>query len=252
MIQRNAIKSWTLLSSQYKIILLGDDEGVSDVAKEFNVKHIANVECNKFGTPLLNSAFNLVKKNNKNNLLCYVNADIIFLKNFTKAIKKLPKKNFLAVGQRINLNVKQKINFENNNLIKKIKNNGKIQSPSAIDYFIFGHKSFKNLPPFAVGRVGWDNWMISEARKKKLKTIDTTEAITAVHQNHDYPAYNKDTKRKTNPEAKKNLSFIKNNACVFTIKDTSWKLTKFGLKKKWFYWWLFWKRYIKLWIKKFN
>ena len=251
-IQRNVIQSWLKLSG-CEVILVGNDKGAQKTAQEFKIKHIPEVKRNEFGTPLLNSAFALVKKHSKNNLFCYINADIILLPNFSESIKILPEKNFLAVGRRTDLDISKEIDFENNdwqnNLNEKIKNNGIPHSFAGIDYFIFNRDSFNNLPPFAVGRIGWDNWMILEARRRKMKTIDTTATITAIHQNHDYPSFNKGKKRKTNPEAKKNASFVKNKIYAYTIEDCNWKLTKNGLTKKWLYRLPFLKRYIKNMLK---
>ncbi|MCK5320165.1 hypothetical protein KAJ61_02135 [Candidatus Parcubacteria bacterium] len=251
-IQRNAIQGW-LKFNNCEVILAGNDNGVKETAQEFKIKHIPEIKCNEFGTPLLSSAFALVKKHSKNNLLCYINADIILLNNISDAIKILPEKNFLAVGRRIDLDIKKEINFKNNNwqnnLNEKIKNNGTLHFFAGIDYFIFNRDSFNNLPPFAVGRIGWDNWMILEARRKKNKIIDMTSAITAVHQNHDYPNFNKGRERKNNPEAKKNKSYIKNSAQAFTIEDANWKIDNNKLKKKWLYKWPLYKRYIKLFLK---
>jgi len=51
MIQRNAIKSWTLLPD-VEVILLGEEAGLAEAAKELGVKHISNVARNESGTPL--------------------------------------------------------------------------------------------------------------------------------------------------------------------------------------------------------
>ena len=52
MIQRNAIKSWTLLPD-VEVILLGEETGLAEAAKELGVKHIPNVARNDSGTPLI-------------------------------------------------------------------------------------------------------------------------------------------------------------------------------------------------------
>src|SRR5215208_5174352 len=45
MIQRNAIKSWTLLSeSDVEVILLGEETGLAEAARELGVKYIPNVK----------------------------------------------------------------------------------------------------------------------------------------------------------------------------------------------------------------
>ena len=244
LIQRNAIKSWKQLTGA-KIILIGNDPGVAETAQEFQVKHLPDVACNEFGTPLLDSAFALAKKNSDSDILIYANADIIFLENLASSLEKLPLENFLTVGRRIDLDVEKEINFKNADWGEKIKTAGHLHSVAGIDYFIFKKNSFANIPPFAIGRVGWDNWMIYEAHCQKMAIIDATEDITAIHQNHSYPTHN-DRDRKTNPEAKNNAALVEDRARYFTIEDANWKLTKGKLIKKRFTWWPSWKRYSKL------
>src|SRR6185437_1024202 len=56
-----------------------------------------------------------------------------------------------------------------------------------IDYFVFSRGSYGHgLPPFAVGRACWDNWMVWKALDSKLPVVDASPAVVAVHQNHDY------------------------------------------------------------------
>ena len=78
LIQRNAISSWLKLVPSKNIFLIGNDIGVSEVVKEYELVHIRDVEINEFGTPLLNSAFEIMQNISKSHLLLYVNSDIIF------------------------------------------------------------------------------------------------------------------------------------------------------------------------------
>ena len=57
-IQRNAIQSWVRLHPEIEIILFGSDEGTAEVAREFGLRHVPDVERNEFGTYLVNSVFN--------------------------------------------------------------------------------------------------------------------------------------------------------------------------------------------------
>ena len=43
-IQRNALKSWTLLHPDVEIILFGDDEGTADICRELGLQHEPHVE----------------------------------------------------------------------------------------------------------------------------------------------------------------------------------------------------------------
>ncbi len=254
-IQRNALFSWTKIPG-CQVILLGDDEGVKEAAEEFGTLHIREVEKTEYGTPLLHSAFRLAKEAAKYDVVMYVNADIIFTEDLLSAEKYFPEGEFLMVGRRTDFDITEEIDRRNplweEDLREKVMGSGKLHSHAGIDYFIFRKDSFANLPPFAVGRVGWDNWMIAEARRKKIPVIDATEIILAVHQNHDYPSFNKNKERKTNPEALKNLAFTKHPAYFFTIEDADWKLTPRGLKRKYFSRLPFFKRYAKEKLKFFR
>ena len=83
-IQRNAIKSWTLLPD-VEVILLGEETGLADAAKELGVKHIPHVARNGSGTPLISSMFELTRQNSDSPLLCIINADILLMPDFIEA-----------------------------------------------------------------------------------------------------------------------------------------------------------------------
>ena len=76
MIQRNAIRSWTLLPD-VEVILLGEEDGLAEAARDLGVQHIPHVARNANGTPLISSMFQLAREHSTGDLLCIVNADMI-------------------------------------------------------------------------------------------------------------------------------------------------------------------------------
>ena len=42
------------------------------------------------------------------------------------------------------------------------------------------------MPPFALGRAFFDNWLIWDARRRGLPVVDLTEVVPALHQDHAY------------------------------------------------------------------
>ena len=228
-IQRNAIQSWLWLRPKCEIILFGDDEGVAEGAKELGVFHIPEIEKNEFGTPFLSSAFNLAQKIAKNQILVYINADIILMSDFIPAIQKIDKPLFLMSGQRYDLDIKQPIQFDEIDWEQKLKDDikkeGKLHGYSGIDYFIFSRHLPYNLPPFAVGRPGWDNWLIYHMRSMKTPVIDATEIITAVHQNH------RSVYHFRGEETQRNLKLTGGYSQMCTLRDADWILTRKNLKK---------------------
>ena len=101
MIQRNAIKSWTLLPD-VEVILLGEETGLAEAAKELGVKHIPNVAQNESGVPLISSMFQLARENSNSDLLCIINADMILMPDFVEAAKQVArsKDKFVFLSQR--------------------------------------------------------------------------------------------------------------------------------------------------------
>lgn len=236
-IQRNAIKSWTLLQPSPEIILFGDDEGTREVAEEFGVRHIADVAHNEYGTPLVNDLFEKAERLATHNLLCYVNADIILMSDFMQAVERIARRKrwFLMAGQRWDVELKESLHFDpqwEELLRAYATRNGQLYPPTGIDYFVFPRGLWGEIPPFAVGRTIWDNWLLYRARSQKALCIDATQVIMAVHQNHDY-SHGAKGKQSIweGPEARLNLQLAGGRRCIFTLQDATHLLTAKGLKK---------------------
>ncbi len=196
-IQRNAIKSWTLLQPCPEIILLGDDEGTPEIAKELGLKHIPHVERSEFGTPLVNSIFQIAEANSANDWLVYINADVILLNDFDEAmmplkagLEKLNIEKFLLFSQRMELDIKEPLAFDQTDWQTRVRHNlserGVRDYKAAVEMFFFSRGLFTDIPPFAIGRTSWDNWLTWKAKDQDAAIIDATESITLIHQSHDY------------------------------------------------------------------
>ena len=49
---------------------------------------------------------------------------------------------------------------------------GRPHLPAGSDYFLFPRHLFAEIPEFAIGRAGWDNWMIYQARRQGWPVVD--------------------------------------------------------------------------------
>jgi hypothetical protein len=236
-IQRNAIQSWLKLYPKCEIILFGDDKGVSSNAIKLGVIHIPTIKKTEFGTPLLSSAFDLARKIAKNDILTYINTDIILPSNFVLVVKKIKKPLFLMTGRRWDVDIEEEIDFSSYNweieLIKKAKNLGKIHGMSGMDYFVFPRCLLDkiNMPEFIVGRPGWDNWLIYKCRFLNIPVIDVTEIMTIFHQNHNssHIQIKEDISKKI--EAQRNIKLAGGLTNMCTIRDADWILTRDGLRR---------------------
>ncbi len=191
-IQRNAIRSWTLLTPKPEIILLGIDKGVAEICTEFGLIHIPGIDRNEYGTPLVSSVFQIGQTRASQPVVCYINSDIMLTNDFVRAIEgiaaKMPR--FLVLGQRTDIDINETWNFESAgweaDLKRLLTQKGTLHSPNGIDFFCFPRGMYKDIPPFVIGRLKWDNWLVWRARSQGYPIVDVTEAVPMAHQIHGY------------------------------------------------------------------
>ena len=228
-IQRNAIRSWTLLPD-VDVILLGEEVGLAETAKELGVKHFANVARNENGTPLISSMFQLARENSNSELLCIINADILLMPDFVEAAKQAMKlkDKFVLLSQRWDLDVTQALDFSNGweaKLRETVHNGGALHRPAGSDFFLFPKSCYQDIPNFVIGRAGWDNWMIYKARKENWPVIDCTPSLMIVHQNHDYSHLPGGQAHYAHPDTNENIRLAGGQANVrYTILDSTRQL----------------------------
>jgi hypothetical protein len=233
-IQRNALRSWSLLAPAVRVILLGDEGGVGEAAAAIGATHLPAVARSEYGTPLLDDLFRQAQDHSADELFCYINADIIVSGDLVAAIQlvRRRKRRFLMVGRRLDYDLREELAFEPGwdvKLTERVRAGGKAQGPTAIDYFVFNRGLWGRLPSFAVGRFSWDNWMIWRARSLKVPVIDASEAVTAVHQNHDYAHAAGGYKgARYGPEARRNFALSGGMSHLFTIWDSTHVLSPQG------------------------
>jgi hypothetical protein len=243
-IQRNAIKSWTLLPD-VDTILLGEEEGLAEAAKELGVKHIPDVARSDTGTPLISSMFQLAREKSSSELLCIINTDMILMPDFVEAARTIysggrvvlslskdvsrPQQNkFVLLSQRWDLDVTNPLFFLNGwekRLREDVQKRGQLHRPAGSDFFMFPKSCYTEVPDFVIGRAGWDNWMIYHARQEKWPVIDCTPSVMIVHQNHDYRHLPDGKSHYTHSETNENIRLAGGAAVVrYTILDATHRL----------------------------
>lgn len=236
-IQYNAILSWMKLSPKCEIILFEDEEKTtSKVAEKLGLQCVTDVKCDEFGTPLLDDVFNKVQTRAGNEIISFVNSDIILMDDFLKGIEKIKElskgKPFFMTGRRWDVEIKEPIQFEKTDWQEELKNKvareGKLHGLSGMDCWIFP-KFFKfNAPPFVIGRPGMDSWLIFKARSLKIPVVDETAVVTVVHQNHHYPHQKKDF---FETQKRRNIELAGGLTSMCTLRDADWLLTEKGLER---------------------
>jgi glycosyltransferase involved in cell wall biosynthesis len=230
-IQRNAILSWMNLRPQPEIILFGEEKGVPEICAEFGLRHVPKVSRNEFGTPLVNKILEFGQLFASHDVMSYINADIILLDDFLPAVKKVTQtfESFLMIGRRFDLDVDFEIDFQDPHWQENIRSyalqNGKYHPYTGIDYFLFRRGMWGEIPPFAIGRTAWDNWLVSYPLSKGIPVVNATPSVFIIHQNHDWGHV-----RGGYQEAWNGVEALRNRELaaslpVGTIADANWKVT---------------------------
>lgn len=238
-IQRNAIRSWTLLDPGVEVILLGDDEGTAEVAQELGVRHIPEVDRNEYGTPLMNSIFAKAQDAAAHDIMAYVNADIILMGDFVQALKRVKARGFrrfMILGPRWDLDVRQELDFGTplweRNLLTQVDELRDLHPPGGIDYFVFTKGVYQNVPPFAIGRQVWGHWLVYHARELGIPMINAAKVVRAVHQNHDYSHHPDGILGISEGiEVQQNRAFAPTWIATFDYMDATWELLPDKLKR---------------------
>jgi hypothetical protein len=197
-IQRNAILSWQQLHPEIEVILVGDDAGTATVCKELGILHIAEVRRNKYGTKYLASIYDSVQEVAQHRVLCHVNCDIVLMSDFVRAAQLVVRtsERFVMAGRRWDVDVSGALDFgaaDWESRLRRVAIETNRQRPRQwIDYFLFPKGLYyKKIPDFVIGRPGWDNWLLWYPLSERVPVVDASDAVLAVHQNHDY-AYHPD------------------------------------------------------------
>lgn len=227
LIQRNALGSWSHIADSERI-LLGEAEGAAEAARANMAHHIPDIECNPWGTPYISALFAQAERVAQGSLLCYSNADILLPGNLaaiaTEVASTTPR--FILVGRRWNVDIDAPLDFSpgwEDRMRDHARRTGRLHPPTGIDYFILPKGVLgKNLPPFSVGRVRWDNWMLYNARLLDIPVIDATGVVECWHQNHDYSHIQRDTVDHTDTDEQRfNKMLAFGEFFTFTLDDCS-------------------------------
>ncbi len=166
-VQRNALKSWTLLHPDAEVILFGDEEGAAEACRDLGIRHEPQVRRNEHGTKYLNYLFDRARDMSRHEYFCYANCDIMLTGDFLEGLELVSRahSSFLMVGRRWDTDITEPWDFSQPDWAWQLRSLALLK---------------------VIGRNGWDPWLTWHARKSKARLIDASRMVVAVHQNHDY------------------------------------------------------------------
>jgi hypothetical protein len=171
-----------------------------------------------------------------------VNTDMILMDDFLQAALRARElmSDFVLLARRWDLALDRAVEFHpgwQEELRGEVRRSGKLHRPTGSDLFLFPRACYQKTPAFAVGRAGWDNWMIFEARRLGWPVIDATESTMLVHQNHDYSHLPGGAPHYRMPESQENMRIAGGAAAIrYTVLDATHWLRDGELVRPTFLW----------------
>jgi hypothetical protein len=172
--------------------VLGDETGAFGIAMQLGFGYSPRLKRDMFGTPLVSDVFKQGELHAEEDIIVYVNSDIILMDDFVLAVNRAAQEfpgPFLVVGQRTDLDITEPLMFSEgwgDRLRTDAKQHGTLHQQAGIDYFVYRKDILGEIPAFALGRWRWDNWIVWSALLRGIPVIDATECVLAIHQNHDH------------------------------------------------------------------
>jgi hypothetical protein len=178
-IQRRALASWVALGGGVQVLVLGDELGAAEAAREAGAQHVPDLACTEHGTPRLDAAFATADAAARHRVRCFVNADIVLYDDLLAATRAVGNAGgrFLIVGQSLDVDESRGRDVD--------RAQGVRRGAAALDWFVFPADVYADVPPFAIGRACFDNWLVWRARQDGI-VVDASADVVAAHQRHDY------------------------------------------------------------------
>ena len=228
-LQRNALRTWVALGEDVEVLVFGDEPGAAETAAEAGARAAGALAQNDEGTPLVSELFRRAEELARHDRLCYVNGDVLLPPAFVTSLERmwaeLP--HAVAVGQCRNVEVTGEVSGWADVAGAA---NGSTEL-RGLDYCAFPRGTYSSMPPFALGRIGYDNWLVWDARRRGIPVVDLTQVVPAVHQAHDYGHLSGGRAQAyEGPEARRNIDLAGGELHMFNINDVTHRLTPDGLR----------------------
>lgn len=145
---RRAFESWKKFG--FDAVVFGERQH-RDLCAEYNFKLELEYERTEFGLPLVGSLFREIKKVTDFDVYCYLNSDITFDSSPQIYIDTVEEKDFLLVGQRLDIYP---------------DGSKELHNPGGIDYYFYTPGFWnveEDIPEFSIARGRFDHWLMGYA-----------------------------------------------------------------------------------------
>lgn len=188
--QYRAIRSWQGAGQDVEVILYGDSAGIDKAGGDLGVQVVKQIACAPSGVPYFGAIAGHAAEHGKHDLQVYLNCDIL-LSGILPAMRRIGFPQFLLIGQRIDLGEGLFVDVAQEGWMRQLTQwaaagKAKLHGPTGIDYFGFRRGMWQGLPTVVIGRGGYDGALLAHCIRNRIRIVDATFAVTALHQFHDY------------------------------------------------------------------
>lgn len=189
-VHNNTLRLWTMWLPDIIPVLFTNetDLGKRAISLGWKVLPITHYSCGK--VPVLKTMFLESQKHFDSLLYGFANSDILFdgtlkenlqkMLSFDMLIKDKP---CLITGRRVNVNFRSNLIVQDEHHLHNLTKKGSLSRVWGEDYFITSkHFPWNVVPNMVIGRVAFDNYLVMVGRQEKVRLIDTTNTLTAIHQ----------------------------------------------------------------------
>src|SRR5439155_11857141 len=104
-----------------------------------------------------------------------INLMTYFIDAVTRESEELTELEFLLVGRKMTCEIDELLDFEEANweikLKELVRTHGKYVTYDS-DFFVFPRGMYRGVPPFAIGRCFWTQWLMHTARIRGTPVVD--------------------------------------------------------------------------------
>jgi len=189
---QNAIRSWVRIKPRPEILVfLGDDD--RRIIEEEGGKWVGGIRSSVQGRPYFDHFIEEAEVLASNDILMYSTDHLILMSGLVPAVKLVSEMfpgNFVIIGKRWGLDVREPINFSDHNweslLWDRVMRTNSLGGNAAKDYLIFRRPFGLSIPNFIMGYPWYDTWFVWAALQAGYPVIDASDVATVVHQSHKF------------------------------------------------------------------
>ncbi len=195
-VQSNTLRNWAQFQPKVRLILFSTftTGPLIDLATELGWIVRAVPKVNEFGTPYLKEMYQAAMKMSQSHFYGYINGDILFTEALINTLQVVSKDRIvntkacsMVIGIRTNVNIDSNAKtpfYKFTDIEKAATERGVVFQNDAQDYFMMACPRFpwKLIPDLVIGRPAYDNYLVAMATKYRVRLVDATPTILALHQ----------------------------------------------------------------------